>query len=166
MTVFAGAVDMALPEGDLRKYARTVLGMLIVLCVVAPLAEIVSGDLPVQGVFVPAPASSADFDEQAARAFEWQAETLARAVPGVKWARAAVEMKDAGGWALPRREGVVEGVTITVSAGSGGEVEAVAPAGVVPAPAGDERELADAVREVVAARFGIAGDRVVVNVAR
>ena len=162
LMVFAGAVDMALPEGDLRKYARTAMGMLIVLSVVAPFAGIITGGTAFRGVFLTAPASSTDLDRKTASALEWQAETLARAIPGVRWARARVDMKDSSGWALPRRDGVVEGVRLTISAETGGDVEAAATS--VPADSRRGRELAAAVRAVVSAGFGVAAERVVVEV--
>ncbi len=169
LTVFAGAVDMVLPEGDLRKYARAALGMLIVLCVVAPLARMISGGPPVEDLYFPAPASASSLDDRTARALEWQAEALARAVPGVNGAKATVKMKDSVGWPLPRGPAGVESVTVRVSAGApSGDVEAVTPvggdAGQPPGGSGSG-ELAEMVREVISARFGIAPEAVTVDLA-
>ncbi|NPV70863.1 MAG: stage III sporulation protein AF [Firmicutes bacterium] len=193
LTVFAGAVDMVLPAGDLRKYARLALGLLIVLSIISPLAGMTragtwSTFAGGNALFPrgPGAAEPGDMDDKTRQVLEWQAEALAGAVPGVRSAKVTVRMRQPGEWPMPLGAAGIERVTVRVvtggaaTPGSGGPAPSVEPVPpVIPAgsrgtPAhgaqgratdAETRKVADAIRSVICERFGLGEDAVLVEIA-
>lgn len=173
LMLFAGVIEMMLPTGDLRKYARTALGLLVVLGVIGPLAQwkaAVPAAFP--NVFERVPAGGRDLDERERRLLEWQAEAIALQMPGVKSASAEVILAPEPSAVGARLR--VDMVNVRLGAGGVRPVVPVETRGSRPtasqsgpgsSPEADA-ELVSQVRAAIALRFGIPPDRVRVTYVR
>ena len=186
LVVLASLLEMLLPMGEMKRFVRLAMGLVIMLGIVRPILGLLGGQVAIdpESWFHPADSlpSVSEIMREAERfqahtqallldelreRMQRTAEGAARSVEGVAEASAAVEL--AGG---PRPETVsVDRVTVTVLLGSrfgqvrpvtpvriGGEEEAAGGgAGArVRAPTPAEASLAEAVRRQVAEELGLA----------
>lgn len=189
LVLLAGCLELVLPMNNMKKYVRLAMSLFVVLAVVKPIFGFLHQPVTVDTALLDGSAGTAkrlpSMAEIMAQADQFraknqglaltemelkmaaQSEEAARAVQGVAEAAAVVELTQTGS------EVQVKSVTVTVRPGAPGGVKPVTPVtpvgGATPAPqphvvTDAEKQLADAVRREVAARLGIKGDTVQVQV--
>jgi stage III sporulation protein AF len=194
LVLLASCLELFLPMGNMKKYVKMTMGLLIVLATLKPIFGLlgqpianVSLDFLDKGSGPSLPTlnqimaeanrfrekNQALASEEVQSGLAAEAARAARSVKGVADARASIELQDAGSEVKIRR------VTVTVTPGTPGGVAPVQPvtpvsvtevppdpAGrpVAAAPSDSERRLLDAVREEVATRLGLRPDPDVVRI--
>lgn len=188
LVLLAGSMELLIPVNGMKKYVRMTMGLVIVLAIVGPVAELLGRPVVLDTTALGPPSDGRlpSVGEVMARGQEFrrrsqalavdslrerltaEAGAAARLVAGVAAAQASVTVVPGSG--EPRISGVI--VVITPGSGSGA-VRAVQPVRVgktaapqpQPRPPDEgEAALAAAVRQEVAARLGVNADPRLVQV--
>ncbi|HLO04059.1 MAG TPA: stage III sporulation protein AF [Symbiobacteriaceae bacterium] len=137
LVILAATLEMALPMGNMKRYVKLTMGLLILFAMISPWATLLRNPMPIEWhLFEPAGGALPSLSQvmTAARDFGSKQEALARAgaeeemanslrqallaLPGLRDAQVAVKLG---------AKGEVEAVDVVANPGSPGSVRPVAP---------------------------------------